>query len=114
MYTALRALMFGEDFTSDPVSRVLGYVLRYFSHGHLAINVQLVSQVRHVAGLAGEAFTIIGSALSAAYCSECIHHSAVACQSWRLEDGFHPARACGHSHAWQQRLYRLSWLPCSI
>ncbi len=46
MYTALRALMFGEDFTSDPVSRVLGYVLRYFSHGHLAINVQLVSQVR--------------------------------------------------------------------
>ena len=38
--------MFGEDFTSDPVSRVLGYVLRYFSHGHLAINVQLVSQVR--------------------------------------------------------------------
>ena len=38
--------MFGEDFTSDPVSRVLGYVLRYFSKGHLAINVQLVSQAR--------------------------------------------------------------------
>ena len=37
--------MFGEDFTSDPVSRVLGYVLHYFSKGHLAINVQLVSQV---------------------------------------------------------------------
>ena len=41
----MRALMFGEDFTSDPVSRVLGYVLRYFSKGHLAVNVQLVSQV---------------------------------------------------------------------
>ena len=41
----MRALMFGEDFTSDPVSRVLGYVLHYFSKGHLAINVQLVSQV---------------------------------------------------------------------
>ena len=41
----MRALMFGEDFTSDPVSRVLGYVLRYFSKGHLAVDVQLVSQV---------------------------------------------------------------------
>ena len=48
MYTALRALVFGEDFTSDPVSNILGYVLRYFSRGTLAINVQLVSQVRPV------------------------------------------------------------------
>ena len=46
MYTALRALVFGDDFTSDPVSTILGYGLRYFSRGTLAINVQLVSQVR--------------------------------------------------------------------
>lgn len=46
MYTALRALAFGEDFTSDPVSKILGYGLRYFSRGAVAINVQLISQVR--------------------------------------------------------------------
>ena len=46
VYTALRALAFGEDFTSDPVSKILGYGLRYFSRGAVAINVQLISQVR--------------------------------------------------------------------
>ena len=46
MYTAMRALVFGENFTSDPVSTILGYGLRYFSHGTLAINVELVSQVQ--------------------------------------------------------------------
>lgn len=49
MYTAMRALVFGEDFTSDPVSNILGYGLRYFSRGTVAINVQLVSQVRRIA-----------------------------------------------------------------
>ncbi|KAK9815635.1 hypothetical protein WJX72_007232 [[Myrmecia] bisecta] len=44
MYTSLRSLIFGEDFTSDPVSRILGVCLRTFSGGHITINVSLVSQ----------------------------------------------------------------------
>lgn len=37
--------MFGEDFTSDPVSKALGFCLRSFSKGRLVINLQLFSQV---------------------------------------------------------------------
>lgn len=46
MYACVRALIFGEDFTTDPVSRGLGFALRYFSGGAIALNVPLVSQVR--------------------------------------------------------------------
>lgn len=42
----MRALIFGEDFTTDPVSQGLGIALRYFSGGAIALNVPLVSQVR--------------------------------------------------------------------
>ncbi len=41
----MRALIFGEDFTSDPVSKALGMALRYFSGGAIALNVPLLSQV---------------------------------------------------------------------
>lgn len=41
----MRALIFGEDFTTDPVSQGLGFALRYFSGGAIALNVPLVSQV---------------------------------------------------------------------
>jgi hypothetical protein len=45
MYACVRALIFGEDFTTDPVSQGLGFALRYFSGGAIALNVPLVSQV---------------------------------------------------------------------
>lgn len=45
MYACVRALIWGEDFTSDPVSKAVGYALRYFSGGTLTVNVPLMSQV---------------------------------------------------------------------
>ena len=48
MYACVRALIFGEDFTTDPVSQGLGFALRYFSGGAIALNVPLVSQVPYV------------------------------------------------------------------
>ena len=45
MYACVRALIFGEDFTSDPVSRALDLALRYFSGGTITLNVPLLSQV---------------------------------------------------------------------
>lgn len=45
MFFCVKALMFGEDFTSDPVSKALGFCLRSFSKGRLVINLQLFSQV---------------------------------------------------------------------
>ncbi|KAK9914979.1 hypothetical protein WJX75_003304 [Coccomyxa subellipsoidea] len=44
MFFCVKALMFGEDFTSDPVSKALGFCLRSFSKGRLVINLQLFSQ----------------------------------------------------------------------
>ncbi len=45
MYACVRALIFGEDFTSDPVSKGVGMALHYFSGGRFALNVPLLSQV---------------------------------------------------------------------
>ncbi|KAK9831247.1 hypothetical protein WJX74_009318 [Apatococcus lobatus] len=42
--TSVRALIFGEDFKSDPASKMVGLLLRGFSGGHLKINTTLVSQ----------------------------------------------------------------------
>ena len=44
MFASVKALLFGEDTSSDPVTRTLGFVLRLFSGGHLAIDVRQVSQ----------------------------------------------------------------------
>lgn len=44
MFASVRALLFGEDLSSDPVSKTLGFVLRLFSGGHLAMDVHLFSQ----------------------------------------------------------------------
>ncbi|KAI7840944.1 hypothetical protein COHA_005374 [Chlorella ohadii] len=44
MLASSKALIFGEDFSSDPVSKTLGFVLRLFSGGHLRIDVHQVSQ----------------------------------------------------------------------
>ena len=46
MFFSVKALVFGEDFTTDPVSKALGFCLRSFSKGRLALNLQLFSQVR--------------------------------------------------------------------
>ena len=43
--------MFGEDFSSDPVSRLLGLVLAFCSHGRLSFNTQMFSQARQHATL---------------------------------------------------------------
>ena len=45
MFFSVKALMFGEDFTTDPVSKALGFCLRSFSKGRLTLNLQLFSQV---------------------------------------------------------------------
>ncbi|CAL8468873.1 g8414 [Coccomyxa elongata] len=44
MFFSAKALMFGEDFTKDPVSKALGFCLRSFSKGRLVVNLQLFSQ----------------------------------------------------------------------
>lgn len=44
MFSCLKSVLFGEDFTTDPVSRVLGIALRLFSRGSLHLNVKAASQ----------------------------------------------------------------------
>ncbi|EFN56411.1 hypothetical protein CHLNCDRAFT_144997 [Chlorella variabilis] len=44
MFASVRALLFGEDLSSDPVSKTIGQVLRFFSGGHLSIDVLHFSQ----------------------------------------------------------------------
>lgn len=46
MYACVRALIWGEDFSSDPASKAIGYTLKYFSRGTLSIPVTQLSQVR--------------------------------------------------------------------
>ena len=41
----MRSLIFGEDFTSDPVSKALGLGLRAFSRGQIQVDVAQLSQV---------------------------------------------------------------------
>ena len=40
--------MFGEDFSSDPVSRTLGLLLAFCSHGRITFSTHMFSQVRTV------------------------------------------------------------------
>lgn len=46
MYSCVRALIFGEDFSSDPVSRALGLLVHLFSGGQVQIDTAVVAQVR--------------------------------------------------------------------
>ena len=45
MYSCVTALIFGEDFSSDPVSRGLGLIVHLFSGGQVQINTAIVAQV---------------------------------------------------------------------
>lgn len=45
MVFSVKALLFGEDFTTDPVSKAIAFCLRSFSRGHLVENLQMFSQV---------------------------------------------------------------------
>jgi hypothetical protein len=45
MFFSVKALLYGEDFTSDPVSTAVGFCLRAFSRGRLVVNLQQFSQV---------------------------------------------------------------------
>ena len=45
MYSCVRALIYGEDFSSDPVSRALGLIVHLFSGGQVQINTAIVAQV---------------------------------------------------------------------
>lgn len=58
MFFSAKALMFGEDFTTDPVSKALGFCLRSFSKGRLVVNLQLFSQVTLCCLLCAESLTI--------------------------------------------------------
>ncbi|KAI3426358.1 hypothetical protein D9Q98_008730 [Chlorella vulgaris] len=44
MFASVKALLFGEDMSSDPVSKTLGLVLRVFSGGAVTIDVHTFSQ----------------------------------------------------------------------
>ena len=44
MFASTKALVVGEDLSSDPVSRTLGLLLRVFSGGAVRLDVQLFSQ----------------------------------------------------------------------
>lgn len=48
MFSSGKALAFGEDFTTDPVSRMLGIGLLVFSGGQLRVDLQMFSQVLHI------------------------------------------------------------------
>jgi hypothetical protein len=45
MWGAVRALIWGENLTSDPVGAALGFALRYLSKGQLSVDVAALSQV---------------------------------------------------------------------
>lgn len=45
MFASAKNIVFGEDLSTDPVSRTLGLVLRFFTRGKVKIDVQLFSQV---------------------------------------------------------------------
>ncbi len=45
MYSSSKALVFGDDFASDPVTRTLGICLHIFSGGQLDVDLQAFSQV---------------------------------------------------------------------
>ena len=45
MYTCVRSLIFGEDFSSDPVSRVLGLIVHKSSGGQVQVDTAMLSQV---------------------------------------------------------------------
>ncbi|GAB4817352.1 hypothetical protein N2152v2_004398 [Parachlorella kessleri] len=44
MFASVKNLLFGEDLSSDPVSRTVGLLLRFFTRGHVNINVPVFSQ----------------------------------------------------------------------
>ncbi len=44
MYASAKALVWGEDFSSDPVSTSLGFALRRLSHDHIIVDVHALSQ----------------------------------------------------------------------
>ncbi len=51
IFTCLRALIFGEDFSSDPVSRVFGLIVHKSSGGQVQVDTAILSQVRPLASL---------------------------------------------------------------
>ena len=59
MFTSLRALIFGEDFSTDPVSRAISMMLGAFSHGHLVVDVRLLSQANPAHGQLITAVSVI-------------------------------------------------------
>ncbi len=51
IFTCLRALIFGEDFSSDPVSRVFGLIVHKSSGGQVQLDTAILSQVCPLASL---------------------------------------------------------------
>ena len=51
IFTCLRALIFGEDFSSDPVSRVFSLIVHKSSGGQVELDTAILSQVRPIASL---------------------------------------------------------------
>lgn len=51
IFTCLRALIFGEDFSSDPVSRVFGLIVHKSSGGQVQVDTAILSQVQPLSSL---------------------------------------------------------------
>lgn len=51
MFASAKNILLGEDLSSDPVSKTIGLVLRFFTHGHVVLDVQLFSQVTELGAL---------------------------------------------------------------
>ena len=91
MYTSAKLLLLGEDWTSDPVSRTLGFGLRVFTNGQLTINVPLLSQyltlvfigcisatsLRGFLKTMSTAGLLLAKSCMITTISQCLHHSHI-------------------------------------
>lgn len=86
MYACARALVWGEDFTSDPVSKAVGYALQYFSGGTLTINVPLMSQVSTASpGNEDRPSRLVSPASNFACCHGVLFSVCPCHDSWRVD-----------------------------
>ena len=69
IFTCLRALIFGEDFSSDPVSRVFGLIVHKSSGGQVQVDTAILSQVWPLASL--QLVTVMHGLPRAVLC--CVH-----------------------------------------
>ena len=93
IFTCLRALIFGEDFSSDPVSRVFGLIVHKSSGGQVQVDTAILSQVWPLASLQLVTVMQVTGLLSTLLCCK---HSA--CRwNWHCHVGM-PVGPSGKRH----------------